>query len=102
MAKNTPFGSDDAESSFDPSTTAPGEGDVTSPVSTEPVAEPTVEYVEPENGVRVAALPGNAFLDPDSGLPLVTSDGLTVTQEQADSLIEKGEGIVVLVETKED
>lgn len=124
MGKNTPFGTDDVEASTDPSTTTPGQGDVTPPVdpapnpapeapqpgadaegfggdAPEPATEESTEYVAPEGGVVVKTKIGHAFVDPDSGLPAVTTDGLTVTQEQADSLIAKGEGLVYLATPKE-
>lgn len=72
--------------------------------ATDPVedASPVEGYVEPEDGVTVRVPIGHRFIDPDADHPPVEAKGLKVTQEQAESLIEKSGGLVRLVETKED
>lgn len=102
---NSPF---DDESVVDP------ENATQNPVGDAPPVDPAgivdldleaAESQEPEplgTGIFVQTPIGHAFDSSVEGIPLITNEPTEVTQEQADHLLNNSEGLVRLVETKED
>lgn len=87
----------------DPDTTTPLDGDghnVVSPTDPAPVTAgfPNVSKSEYETRGQtvVATRRGYAFASNDTDIPVITHDGVKVTKEQADALVDESSGEVYI------
>lgn len=62
----------------------------------------TPEHYETRGQTTVATRRGYAFVPSDKNVPVITAEGVQVTKDQADAIVNESNGRVHIVEDQED